>query len=117
MFAPFTLAYKMHCIIFPPAAVHIGTMHPCEWTLGYIDFVPSDAEEEHSSPLGAKRSIIDLAGPDSEEEHAPADELDGMQKEDLQEHMVVEESIASAWREEAEVHRAVEESFDDRLRA
>ena len=59
-------------------------------------------EEEHSSQHnGSRGSIIDLTGSDSEEEHAPEqEELAGMQEEDLEEQMVVEESITSERREE-----------------
>ena len=105
-------------------------MPPCESTLGCIKLAPSDAEEEHSSQHnGAGGSIIDLTGSDSKEEHAPEqeehaaeeDELAGMEEEDLEEQMVVEESIASARREEEVVHRMVEDSFEtlheDRLHA
>jgi hypothetical protein len=98
-------------------------MPPCESTLGYIDLALSDSDEEHSSqspPHGAVGRIIDLTGSDSEGgEHALVEE--GMGKEDLEEHRVVEESIESARRVEEEVHRAVEDSFqslrEDRVRA
>jgi hypothetical protein len=47
-----------------------------------------------------------------EEEHSLVEgDLDGMQ-EDFKEHMVVEESISSARREEAAMHRMVEDSFE-----
>jgi hypothetical protein len=49
------------------------------------------------------------------------EELEGMEKEDLEDHSVVEESIPSARREDEEVHRTVEDSFEclraDRVRA
>jgi hypothetical protein len=49
------------------------------------------------------------------------DELEGMEEKDLEDHSVVEESIASARREEEEVHHALEDSFEclreDRVRA
>jgi hypothetical protein len=72
-------------------------MPSCEFTLGYIDPALSDLDEVHSSqsPPHSVRS-------DSEEE------LEGMEEEDLKNHMVVEESIASARREEEEVNHAVE---------
>jgi hypothetical protein len=44
-------------------------MPPCESTLGYIDLVPSDSDEEYSSqspPRGVVGCIIDLVGSDSE---------------------------------------------------
>jgi hypothetical protein len=59
-------------------------------TLGYIDIMLSNSEEEHYSSSGALGSIIGLAS-----------------SEDLQDHMVVEESIASVRREEDEVHHIV----------
>jgi hypothetical protein len=51
-------------------------------------------------------------GSNSEEEHALEEvELNGVHGEDLQEHMVMEESITSAGREEIVVHCMVEDSF------
>jgi hypothetical protein len=41
-----------------------------------------------------------------------ADEVDGMQEEDLEEHMVVEDPIQLAQYEEGAVHRPVEDSFE-----
>jgi hypothetical protein len=104
-------------------------MPPCQSTLGYIDLAPSDAEEEHSSHHCLGGSVIDLTRTNSkeeqrqeEEEHAPKEvEPEGMHEGDLQEHMVVEESIASARREEAAVHHVVDDSLKtlrkDRLHA
>jgi hypothetical protein len=101
-------------------------MHPCESTLGYINLAPFDLDEEHSSQSpphgrGVVGCIINFAGFDSEGEHPPMEEVEGMGEEDLENHRVVEESVASAWSEEEEVHPAVEESFEslreDRVRA
>jgi hypothetical protein len=48
-----------------------------------------------------------------EEEHAPDEkELAGMPKEDLEEKMVLEESITSIRREKEAEHRMVEDSFE-----
>jgi hypothetical protein len=41
-----------------------------------------------------------------------ADEVDGMQEEDLEEHMVVEDPIQLAQYEEGVMHRPVEDSFE-----
>jgi hypothetical protein len=91
----------MMSIIFPPATSDIGTMPPCESTLGYIDLASSDLDKEHSSWHDVGGGVIILMRIDSEEEHPPkeevmvviSEELDGMQEEDLEEHMVVEEYI------------------------
>jgi hypothetical protein len=72
-------------IIFFPTASPIGTMPSCECTISYIDIVP------HRSVLGEASSTSwgQLEG----------GELDRMQQEDMQQHMVVEEFIAYVWRE------------------
>ena len=107
-------------------------MPPCQSTLAYNSLAPSDLEE--SSPHGVGGSFIEISQSNSEEMIFPAtpdsaellgvssaDELDGIQEEERQEHMVVEESIALARLEEATVHRVVEDSFEslreDRVRA
>jgi hypothetical protein len=101
IFALFTLAYKIPHIFIPLVASHIGTMPPCESTIGCIDLIPFDTDEEHSSPLDARGSVIDLTGSHWEHDHAleeeqthvtmledllvasSTDELDKMQKDNL----------------------------------
>ncbi|KAK1683817.1 hypothetical protein QYE76_044665 [Lolium multiflorum] len=83
-----------------------------------------EPDEEHSSPHEVGGSLIDLAASNLEDEHTPGnsdthlsmsgellcassgDEPNGM------EHMVVEASHVSAWREEVVVHRVVEGPFE-----
>jgi hypothetical protein len=49
----YIITYKIPCSIFLSSASHISTMPPRQSTLGYIELVPSNVDEEHSSPHGA----------------------------------------------------------------
>jgi hypothetical protein len=105
----------MHRSLFLPAAYpplhhafpsfHSRLHRPCTVRCGGGEF------------LCAGGSIIELTGFDSEEEHTPeqeehiAEEGDlARMEEDLEEQMVLGQSIKLAWREEEVVHRVVEDS-------